>query len=248
MKAVEMANLPKAKVSVCAVSAKAVEERAALERLGIEVVAVEPSPLLAAPVSSHADMLLHHVGGEKLFAAQQNSAHCRRLRQLGFQLLDCGTEPMGDYPWDIPLNIAAIGSIAVIGKKCPESELTRLYRKTKTCIEVSQGYARCSICIVADNAVITADGGIASALLNAEFDVLKISPGGIAIDGYDTGFIGGCCGLTAPDTLAFCGDVRLLKDGERIISFARERGVYIEKLTDGIPKDVGGILPLAESE
>ena len=76
MKTVKKANLPENSVAVCAVSAKAAGEIAALQGLGIEAVAVEPSPLLAVPVSSHADMLLHHVGGEKLFAAQPNSSHC----------------------------------------------------------------------------------------------------------------------------------------------------------------------------
>ena len=246
MKTVKKANLPENSVAVCAVSAKAAGEIAALQRLGIEAVAVEPSPLLAVPVSSHADMLLHHVGGEKLFAAQPNSSHCRRLEQLGFNILDAGVQPHGNYPNDITLNIASIGDFAVMGKKCPESELKRLCRQTKSCIEVGQGYAKCSICIIAEDAVVTADDGIAEALLKAGLDVLKISPGGIAIEGYDTGFIGGCCGLIARDVLAFCGDVTLHKDGGRIVSFARERGVYIERLTDGIPKDVGGILPLAE--
>jgi len=248
MRWVVKANLPENPVTVCAVSAVAAEEKAALERMGIEVIAVEPSPLLAPPVASHADMLLHHLGGERLFTAQRNTAHCRRLEELGFVLLDAGAEPQGDYPHDIPLNVAAMGSCAFIGKRCPESELTRYYRKNCRCLTVNQGYVKCSVCVIAEQAMVTADEGIAAAAAAVGMDVLKIASGGIFIEGYDTGFIGGCCGLVARDTLVFCGDVRKLADGERIRAFAREHGVYIEPLTGGIPRDVGGILPLMEQD
>ena len=42
-------------------------------------------------------------------------------------------------------------------------------------INVKQGYAKCSICVVSDNAIITADKGIAKAAIQNRIDVLEIT-------------------------------------------------------------------------
>ena len=62
-------------------------------------------------------------------------------------------------------------------------------------VNVSQGYAKCSTCVVGEDAIITYDRGIAKAADAAGMDVLVIEPGHVDLPGYDTGFIGGASGL-----------------------------------------------------
>ena len=82
-------------------------------------------------------------------------------------------------------------------------------------IPVKQGYAKCSLCIVSENAVITADEGLAYTLCRAGLDVLKIIPGCIRLPGYGYGFIGGCCGKLDAATMAFAGDPLTHPDGKK---------------------------------
>ena len=248
MKPIREPNLPEAPAALCAVSAKADKVRRALEALGVAVIAVTACAALPEPVACHADMLLNHAGGRDIFAACPDAGYCRELEEYGLNVMPAGVELEKSYPGDIALNIAGIGEYALIGKRCPASRVSGFYRHSRRCIEVKQGYAKCSTCIVAADAVITADRQICTAARQNGLDALLISPGGIHIEGYDTGFIGGCCGLLSPSVLAFCGDVSLLRDGERIRAFALEHGVYIEQLTGGEPDDIGGILPLMQED
>ena len=71
-------------------------------------------------------------------------------------------------------------------------------------IFVTQGYANCSVAVVDERWIITADCGIARACRAAGLDVLQICPGFIR-SGMVLGFIGGCCGKLGADQLAFTG-------------------------------------------
>ena len=137
MRWVVKANLPENPVTVCAVSAVATEEKAALERMGIEVIAVEPSPLLAPPVASHADMLLHHLGSERLFTAQRNTAHCRRLEELGFVLLDAGAGDGKTFDWDLLENFSRPYFLA--GGLDPDNVREAIERCRPYAVDVSSG-------------------------------------------------------------------------------------------------------------
>ena len=111
-------------------------------------------------------------------------------------------------------------------------------------IFVAQGYANCSVAVVDEHSIITADCGIAKACRAAGLDVLQICPGFIRIPVYDTGFIGGCCGKLGADQLAFTGRLDSHPDGMKIRAFIKECGVQIIELTDEPLFDIGGLLQL----
>ena len=101
---------------------------------------------------------------------------------------------------------------------------------------------------VAEDAVITADAGIAKILEQKEIEVLKIKEGGIYLKGYDTGFIGGCGGMVEQKILGTSGDLKSIYDYENIKDFLRNRNIYAENLGGRSLRDIGGILPLCEEE
>ena len=78
-----------------------------------------------------------------------------------------------------------------------------MYEITGEKINVSQGYSKCSLCIVNENSVITEDDGIAEVLKRHNMDVLKISAGDVLLSGLDYGFLGGLLTLALIGTLDY---------------------------------------------
>nr|WP_283123981.1 hypothetical protein [Angelakisella massiliensis] len=108
-----------------------------------------------------------------------------------------------------------------------------------------QGYARCSVCLVSSNSAITSDPTLYGLLTAAGLDVLKLPPGDILLPGYDTGFIGGCCGLIHPRRMAFTGSLEYYHCGMAVVRFLERYQIEPVFLRKGKLLDVGGIIPLA---
>ena len=75
---------------------------------------------------------------------------------------------------------------------------------------------------------------------------MLVRKGSVKLKGFDYGFIGGCCGKIAEDTVAFCGNLKTHSDWLKIESFMKERGVYPLCLASGELIDIGSILPITE--
>ena len=114
-------------------------------------------------------------------------------------------------------------------------------------ISSRQGYSRCSVCVVNDNAIITADEGICRSAEARGVDVLKIRPGYIDLPGFDYGFIGGASFKISDTKLAFTGRLDRHPDAERIIEFVSLHNVDIVYITDKPAFDIGGVIPITEA-
>ena len=155
--------------------------------------------------------------------------------------------PAGSYPDDVALNCFVVGNFAFGRRDSASPELLEFLRAQDIeFVDVKQGYARCSVAVVDEHSLITADRGLHRAMTAAGFDVLLIQTGGIVLEGYDTGFIGGCCGKLSADRILFCGDPLHHPDGEGIIDFLSERGVSAESTHDGQLVDFGGFITVFE--
>ena len=207
----------------------------ALKQKGFEVRTLAPFSALKSPVDAHADMLLLDVDG-KIFKHTDYTIH-----DIG-NLIEVD-EPMGsNYPNDILLNIAIVGKNAFCNiKHASKTILQHLEQNGYSINHVSQGYSHCSTLIISDNAIITADDGIASKAQAAGIDVLKISSGHISLRPYEYGFIGGASGVTN-DAVYFCGSLSHHPNGEEIRNFCTSYGKQIVELCDMPLEDIGGIL------
>ena len=99
---------------------------------------------------------------------------------------------------------------------------------------------------VDENSLITDDLSIYNAAIGFGLDALLVRKGCVRLDGFDTGFIGGCCGKLAKDMLAFCGDIANHPDYTKINSFLRERNVYPHSLFGGELIDIGSVIPITQ--
>ena len=238
-------NLPEAPVALAAVrDLPAVT--AALRSLGVRAVSPVPCPVLPEETAEHADMLLCHAGGNVCFVATGQESLVNRLREKGFSVR-FSAPPKVPYPGDIPLNVA-VGRDLALGLFGHADEGLTAYLKNsgRELLTVKQGYAKCSLCFVTENAFITEDPSIADALERRGADVLRIASGDVYLSGRHTGFFGGASGKIDKDKLAVAGSLARHRDGAAIRAFAAARGVTIVELTDGPVTDIGGILPLTE--
>lgn len=249
MKPIITPNLPQQQVRLAAVAENAVEVIAALEREGIEVIGVQPLMALPRPVSTHSDLQLLHLGGGNILAVKEAKYLKTQLTKFGFTVRKNSTSIGWEYPKDISLNFLLLNNCCFGMLSIMPLQLENHCKNTGLqVVHSKQGYARCSVAVVAQNAAITADTTLCRLLTAAQIDTLLVGSGDILLPGYDTGFIGGCCGLLSKDRLAFTGSLTHYKYGPQVLEFLDKHSVTPLYLTDGKLLDIGGILPLAEAE
>ena len=148
-----------------------------------------------------------------------------------------------EYPLDIAYNCALVGNNLFCNKKYTDKVVLDYCKKNDIkIINIKQGYAKCSICIVSDNAIITTDKNILNAAIKNSVDVLLIENKGIYLKGYNEGFIGGATGLLEKDLLAVNGNIELHNDSKRIKAFCAKYGVKVISLSNGPIYDIGTII------
>lgn len=241
MKYFSIPNLPdrqaKGVVTDYRISAESIAE---LKRLGIEVFKTTKIETLYDAVCGHTDMQLYHLGENRFISAPEVYGYYKLL--LPESLIIKGSKSLsGKYPHDVPYNAVVVGNYLICNAKYTAPEITE--NSGKTLINTAQGYAKCSVCAVGKNAVITSDDGIYNAA-KKYMDVLKIEPGYIRLNGVSYGFIGGATGLIAPDILAVNGDIKTHPDCGNITAFCKNHRVDILSLKKNIMEDVGSIIPI----
>lgn len=201
-------------------------DRRLIEYLGEKGYDVElfgPIPHVAEPLSCHPDMLITWLGHGCIFRGES-------------ELL------APSYPGDIRYNAASTGKYFLHNLKYTDPALLESAKNNGLkLIDVRQGYAKCSTCVVNPDSIITYDKGIAVPARAAGMDVLEISPGYIELPGFDTGFIGGCSGHIG-ETLVFSGDLSAHPDFDVIKEFVYERNIELEFFAEYPLTDIGSII------
>lgn len=220
-----------------------------LKELGVRVIKTQRHPGVHEAVSFHPDMFLHHVGGNRIvYAPETKEAVLEELAQLGFELVRGLTELFSEYPRDIAYNVARVGNFALHNLNYTDRVLrAELESRHVKFIHVKQGYAKCSITVVDDSSLITADVGIARAAAREGLEVLLIEPdANIVLPGFDRGFIGGSTGKLGKKRLAFSGSIDNLKSKKAVKEFIYRKGFELIYLSGRPLTDIGSILPIVE--
>ena len=176
-------------------------------------------------VSSHPDIFMCKFDEGKMFNGDPN--------ELGF-----------NYPENIKFNAVVMGKYFIHNLKFTSlSLLAEAERLGKRLIDVPQGYTKCNMAVVSDNAAITSDIGIANALaaLKADIDLLVVKPGHVILKGQPYGFLGGASGRVENEMI-FHGNLTAHPDFDRISDFVKKHNcklTYFEKFE---LEDIGSIL------
>ncbi|MBP8641162.1 MAG: hypothetical protein KBI01_09765 [Oscillospiraceae bacterium] len=176
--------------------------------------------------------------------AISNSGFARALIQYGAEIMVSTKKQAPAYPNDAGFCALSTGEMLFHSKKVCELSIMNFYGNRF--IHTNQGYAKCAVCLLNTKAAICADSGLAAALVQAGFDVLKIPSGGIVLSGYNEGFIGGASVKIAPDKLAFTGVFKNEQTKLIIEKFLRRHNITPIYLTDKEIFDIGSIIPIIE--
>lgn len=238
-------NLPTGEVATAAISAQATQAIRKLESFGIEIIPIPKNPLLPKPVDSHTDLQLLHLKNNRILVADDHLFKGDFNKKFNIEITK--EKLGGKYPKDVLLNCKMIGNYIVLNKRTAAREVLEFaVCEGINIIDVNQGYSGCSVCVINESALITDDESIYRAAQDFLNDVLFISKGSIQLNGYNYGFIGGCCGKISETELAVNGRIESHKDYKKIIDFAAKHNVDIVELTDERLTDIGGIIPLTE--
>lgn len=147
------------------------------------------------------------------------------------------------YPKDIILNALILNNYFIHTLKYTDKNLLNS-QSAKIHINVPQGYTKCSILPVRDNALITSDKGIFEVLKNYNFDILLLPSGDISLPSLNYGFIGGVGGMISSNKMAFFGDLDSYKWGDEIKKFLYKYDISPIALRKGKLIDRGSLLTL----
>ena len=240
-------NLPKSEVTLLLLSGEYPQFDRKLRQMGIRTILTQPSENLPFPVRYHSDMQCCYLGNGRAVIASGETALREPLNYFDVQTILTESQPDKEYPKDAGCNVLLIGERLFCNPKSADNIILREMELNKISMyRVSQGYSRCSVAVVNETSVITADPGMAKVMKQVGLEVLEIQSGHIRLPGYDYGFIGGCCGLIAADQLAFTGSLKFHPDGERIKQFLLQCGVSCVELTNEPLLDIGGLIPIKE--
>ena len=198
-----------------------------LEEKGYTLQQISSEGIVDGPISNHPDIFLCKLGVDEnapiFFAENQD---------LGLQ-----------YPKDIPCNAACTGKYFIHNLNYTSGKLLQAAKDMHMeLIHVRQGYTKCSTIIVDEQSIITYDKGIARACSKyPDLSVLLVTSGFVHLEGYDTGFIGGCSGRV-DNEIIFNGDLSSHPDFIPICQFIEARGLTVRYFPQYPLTDIGSIL------
>lgn len=207
-----------------------------LMKLGFSVIDTKPVRSLYNEVKGHGDMQIHIVNGKAICEPTVYEYYLKKLKNVN--VIRGSVNISGKYPNDISYNTCTLGNTAVCKVANTALEIINEY---KNIIDTRQGYAKCSLCVLNDYSAITSDSGLYKQLTNLGFNILKITPGHIALGNMD-GFIGGASGLIKPNLIAFNGNISEHPDYKNIKCFCDDLNIDIISLNKGVLTDIGSFI------
>lgn len=221
-----------------------------LARLGIDALLMPDNPCVDARLSGHVDLSAFHAGGEKVCLAPylKDSSLRHALEDMGADINLLAIQQGRTYPEDARMNVCVIGDALIYAEKVTSENIVEYLTNCgiKRKISSRQGYAKCSVCVVDERAIITADSSIAKAARKEGLEVLLIAPGYVNLPGFDYGFIGGAAFKIAKNKLAFTGRLDRHPNRTEIFDFLSARGIEPVFLTDEPVFDIGSGIPILE--
>lgn len=217
-----------------------------LGREGYAVLRLPRAPHLPAPVAAHPDLSVFFAPDAVCATAEY--AHCAQkelacICRAVDRPLRIVTGKVGSlYPQDVLLDALPIGGLLFCLPCATAPELTAhpAYRT----VAVKQGYAKCATLPIGNTALASADPSILRAAEKQGLEAVRLTAGGIVLDGYDTGFIGGAASF-APyggcDTVFFCGDLGRYPDGAKLTAAITAHGLRICDVKGAPLTDIGTI-------
>jgi len=233
-------------------------EKEYIKSLGYEIIENGFNLNTYDEIASHVDIYYLKVGDMVFSAPEKKGA-------VPFNTVSCTAVIGNEYPLDVPYNVCIVGNNAIHNFKYTDN-IVKFYleRHGYNLIQVEQGYANCSCCVLDNNSCITSDIGIAKALMDAGVDTLFVTEPDIKlkkrlsdvfkdesrmsfVDSKMQGFIGGAM-ARIEDTVILFGDVQNLVNGTKLQRFIEKKGLKFHHFEGLDIVDYGGVLEVIVNE
>lgn len=197
-------------------------------------------------ISYHPDIVIHPINNNTLIISPEvYDYYYERLNGMGIKLIKGHTLLQKRYPMDIAYNVGRVNRFAFHKLEYTDSVLkSHLINENINLVNTKQGYSKCSMAVINETSIITADKNIYLKLLDLQFDALLIASGHIVLEKQKYGFFGGAIGNFSPDRVLFSGHIEDHPDQIRIKSFITQRKIEIVYLSKDRICDIGTIICL----
>ena len=231
------------------------EAKKNLKKLG-DVLFLNPTETTYKSISAHPDIFFFQTEDGLIYAPNAPKKIVKELKKRKIKLTEGRKEVGKKYPETVPYNAVGIGETLIHNLKHTDSTILSLYENH---IHVNQGYTRCNLVALNENAFITSDVAICRDASTMSFIkqnensftedivdtsvqkfVLYIDPKQIKLEGHDHGFFPGCCGVWK-NNLIVCGSTKYLKEKEELDRFLKDNNFNLIELYDGELVDVGSV-------
>ena len=225
-----------------------------LKKLG-NVLFINPTSVTYNSISSHPDIFFFQKDDALIYAPNAPKRIIKELKKRKIKLIEGKKEVGKKYPETVPYNAVGIGNLLIHNLNHTDETILSYYENH---INVNQGYTRCNLLALNENAFITSDVGIFNAVnrqqttdnslyppesLVATYgrtSILYIDPKQIKLEGQKNGFFPGCCGVWK-NNLIVCGSTKNLKEKAELDKFLKDNNFNLIELYDGDLIDVGSI-------
>ncbi len=214
-----------------------------LNEMGFKAIKSFKNKNVYDEISGHVDISAFYDGENLIVSKEAGEYYEKTLDGENISLIISEIGLNKKYPENICFNVCYTGKYAIGNFLYTSEDVVKSLRKLNAeMIQVNQGYANCSICVVDENSVITSDQGVFKVLTENGLDVLKIQEGYIDLFEMDYGFIGGASGLIGNDTICFFGDIDTHPDSSSIKAFLKKHNKEIVCLNSSSLKDYGSLI------
>jgi len=215
-----------------------------LKEDGLNIIKTIPHPFLNEKIAFHPDMVMCQVGENKVVVDPDvYDYYHEKLGIYNIEVIRGSTSLKADYPYDIAYNAIINGGYGFHNTKFTDGVLlNRAIDANIKWITVNQGYTKCSVLIVNEDSIITADKKIAMKWNQLGKESLLIQPGHIDLPGFKHGFIGGASGNLSKDKLIIAGNLKNHPNGKEILEFINDKKIGIIDISYEKLYDIGTIL------
>ena len=213
------------------------EAKKNLKKLG-NVLFLNPTEITYNSISSHPDIFFFQKDDALIYAPNAPKRIIKELKKRNIKLIEGKKEVGKKYPETVPYNAIGIGNLLIHNLKHTDETILSSYENH---INVNQGYTRCNLLALNENAFITSDVAVGTRLATSvHYSVLYIDPKQIKLEGQKNGFFPGCCGVWK-NNLIVCGSTKNLKEKAELDKFLKENNFNLIELYDGELIDVGSV-------
>lgn len=213
------------------------EAKKNLKKLG-NVIFINPTSVTYNSISSHPDIFFFQKDDALIYAPNAPKRIIKELKKRKIKLIEGKKEVGKKYPETVPYNAVGIGNLLIHNLNHTDETILSSYENH---INVNQGYTRCNLLALNENAFITSDVAVGTRLATSvHYSVLYIDPKQIKLEGQKNGFFPGCCGVWK-NNLIVCGSTKNLKEKAELDKFLKENNFNLIELYDGDLIDVGSV-------